>query len=107
MVKYLRSLIELMTKPKPKPTEAEMDKSELLIPPVSPKGQYHIVDAEGIDIGFMNHPDIRDYVIELINAHIPNETTLKSIEDSEKGIGLSKPYKDPEEMMDDLEQDNG
>jgi len=83
-----------------------MAKNELIVPPVKGKGAYKIIDSEGICIGEMFHPDIRDYVIELINAHIPNETTLKSIENSENGIGLSEPFENVEEMIKDLEQDN-
>lgn len=60
-----------------------MECPELIILPVKPKGQYHIVDEGGVDIGYLNHSDIRDYVIELINAHGPNEETLKAIDELE------------------------
>ena len=60
-----------------------MECPEIIKYPLKPKGQYHIIDAEGVDIGYLTHPDIRDYIIELANAHIPNEETLKAIEELE------------------------
>ena len=56
---------------------------EILIPPVKPKGKYHIVDSGGVCIGFLNHVDIRDYVIELINGHMPNGETIAAINELE------------------------
>ncbi len=38
-----------------------------------------------------------------LSLDIPNEETLKAIEDAENGIGLSKPYTDIEEMFRDME----
>ena len=38
-----------------------------------------------------------------IVADIPNAATRQAIDDIEKGIGLSKPYKDIDEMFRDME----
>ena len=58
---------------------------EIIKFPVKPKGQYYIIDSEGVSIGYLSHPDIRDWVVNLMNTHIPNETTLEAIKELEQG----------------------
>ena len=37
-----------------------------------------------------------------LSLHVPNETTKKAIEDTEKGIGLHGPFNSVDDMMKDL-----
>ena len=75
--------------------------NELIEYPVKKQGQYHIIDNSGIRIGCMEHPDLRDYVIELMNAHIPNKETIEAIEETEKGEGLHS-FNNAEELIEEL-----
>lgn len=38
--------------------------------------------------------------------YYPNETTIKAIEEAEKGIGMSRTYNTIEELMEDLMKDD-
>ena len=64
-----------------------MKNPEILQPPVRAMGKYHIIDSGDVIIGSLNHKEIRDYVIELINAHIPNEDTMEAVRELEDGKG--------------------
>lgn len=37
-----------------------------------------------------------------LHLHVPNQTTLKSIEDTEKGINLSETFESIDDFMEDL-----
>ena len=46
---------------------------------------------------------VREQGIPLdLHLHVPNETTLKSIEDTEKGINLSETFESIDDLMEDL-----
>ncbi len=40
-----------------------------------------------------------------IKENIPNDETIKAIEDARKGIGVSKPYNNVQELLEDLHAD--
>lgn len=50
---------------------------------------------------------VREYRIPFeIGAEVPNAETKKAIEDSRKGIGMSKAFSSVEELMEDLNADD-
>ena len=85
--------------------------TNIKIDPVLKKESQALFESFGLNLSTAINMFLRQAVREQaipfrIGTPVPNEETLKAIEDARKGIGLSRGFSSVSELMEDLDADD-